>query len=95
MGEARGEATSIDVGVLAPCTKWRKCKLPKTALGGQFVIERMGYTYWAGTIFCLRCKHHTPIDLFEDIDTDLIMNDPQADQIVGVDDKLVLEKVLG
>lgn len=94
MDETRGEKTTIDVGVIAPCDKWRNCKIPKTAIGGQFVVERMGHAYWSGTVFCLRCKHHKPADLFEDKDTDFIMKDPQADQIVGVDEEIILEALL-
>lgn len=74
----------INVGILAPCEKWRDCKMPNLALGGQFIIERMGHTYWGGTIFCLRCSHHRPIDLFEAEGTDLEIKDPQAEQLVGV-----------
>lgn len=74
----------IDIGILAPCDKYRDCKMPDQALGGQFIVERMGYTYWAGTIFCLRCKHHSPVDLFESKDSDIIAKDPQAEQLIGV-----------
>ncbi len=77
-------AVPIDVGILAPCDKYRNCKMPNLALGGQFIIERMGYTYWGGTIFCLLCKHHKPVDLFEEEGTDLKVKDPQAEQLVDV-----------
>jgi hypothetical protein len=92
--QARGEGTTIDVGVLAPCTKWRDCKIPRTMIGGQFVVERLGYSYWAGTVFCLRCSHHTPVDLFEDKDSKVVAKDPQAEQIVGVDENIVLESII-
>ncbi len=75
----------IDVGILAPCDKYRDCKMPDQALGGQFIVERMGHTYWAGTIFCLRCKHHNPVDLFEAKGSDLVAKDPQAEVLVGVE----------
>lgn len=94
MGKARGETVSVEIGILAPCPEWRSCKMPRTALGGQFVIERMGNTYWAGTIFCLRCSKHTPVDLFEDKESNLVMRDPQADQVIGPDEKEIVEALI-
>ena len=84
----------INVGIIAPCDKYRDCKMPNQALGGQFIIERMGHTYWGGTIFCLRCKHHKPVDLFEAEGSDLIVKDPQAEQLVGVEAQDII-KILG
>lgn len=84
----------INVGILAPCNQYRSCKMPDQALGGQFIVERMGHTYWAGTIFCLRCKHHNPVDLFESKGSDIIAKDPQAEQLVGVEAADII-KILG
>ncbi len=84
----------VNVGILAPCKGYRACKMPDAALGGQFIVERMGHTYWAGTIFCLRCKHHTPVDLFEAKESELIVKDPQAEQLVGAEVQDII-KILG
>lgn len=84
----------VNVGILAPCKDYRDCKMPDVALGGQFIVERMGHTYWAGTIFCLRCKHHIPVDLFEAKGSELIVKDPQAEQLVGVEAQDIV-KILG
>jgi len=94
VGEARGESTTIDVGILAPCTKWRTCKIPVTMIGGQFIVERKGHSYWAGTVFCMRCSHHVPVDLFEDKDSEIVAPDPQAEQIIGIDENTILEAIL-
>lgn len=94
MDQTRGENTTIDVGVLAPCPKWRDCKMPRQAISGQFVIERMGHSYWAGTVFCLRCSHHVPVDLFEEKDSKVVAKDPQAEKIIGIDENIVLESIL-
>ena len=32
MGGLRSEKTGIDIGVLAPCSRWRTCKMPRVAL---------------------------------------------------------------
>jgi len=95
MGGLRSEKTGIDIGVLAPCSRWRTCKMPRVALGGQFIVERMGNTYWAGTIFCLRCKHHVSLDLFESKDSKVVAPDPQAEQIIGPDENKILEALIG
>jgi hypothetical protein len=73
----------IDIGVIAPCDKYRRCKIANSQTG-QIMLERMGYTYWVGTFWCLRCKHLKQIDLFEDIDHQLCVRDPQAESLVGV-----------
>jgi hypothetical protein len=63
-------------------------------IGGQFIVERMGHSYWAGTVFCMRCSHHTPVDLFEDKDSKIVAPDEQADKIIGIDENIVLESIL-
>jgi hypothetical protein len=92
--QTRGKGATIDVGVLAPCTKWRECKIPRTMIGGQFIVERMGHSYWAGTVFCLRCSHHIPVDLFEDKDSKIVAPDKQAEQIIGPNEEVILEAIL-
>ena len=87
-------AVPVNVGILAPCKDYRDCKMPDIALGGQFIVERMGHTYWAGTIFCLRCKRHDPVDLFEAKGSDIAAKDPQAEQLVGVEATDII-KILG
>ncbi len=87
-------AVPVKVGIIAPCDKYRDCKIPDTALGGQFILERMGHTYWIGTIFCLCCKHHKPADLFEAKGSELIVPDPQAEQLIGVEVTDIV-KILG
>lgn len=94
MDQTRGKSAQIDVGVLAPCPKWRDCKIPRTMIGGQFIVERMGHSYWAGTVFCMRCSHHVPVDLFEDKDSKIVAPDEQAEKIIGIDENIVLESIL-
>ena len=87
-------AVPISIGIIAPCARYKHCKIPDTALGGQFILERMGHTYWIGTIFCLCCKHHNPADLFESKESDIVAPDPQAEKLVGIDATDIV-KILG
>ena len=55
------------------------------------VYEYKGHVYFIGSVICPMCKRYKASDLYEDIDSKIIAEHPDAEQVVGVTNEQLTE----
>ena len=69
--------------MIPPCPMYKRCKIVVSEMA-PVVYEWKGHVYFIGSLVCPMCSRYERSDLFEEFDSQIVAEHPDADQVVGV-----------